>query len=664
MLFASLLLILLSACPAWAGDYDAKEGDHFAIISRMVEDGKERQVVRIHRHIVDTRQFAALFGTDMFRIRADNLTKTLALCHVGGPFPWRRKLVRREFVEEDRASSEYWDRHCPDQAQRYVYMIPGEEIVIMTTQGIQEREPSGGGNVNSDGPVNSGADIGVPTAVVAAPQMNLSDQIAACRTPKCVWDLVSPIASSVTWPSAQPKPLPATNDAPSASPLPMMMGTGMMWSDPLMADLHACTNLDCITATLRFASISDTSLTQGTEHQSSQSVGVPSRREVMLETALTTQSIGFYLAVGIALVACVMVLIMARRETKMRRYYEYRLENNDDALYVRNRELEESLRQQEARFAEKVGESLANARRATSLAQDAAEANQSLTRLLHSCVNQGERIELPETASTREHVTALEQAIGSLRRKLYREMSVMVTGLNKEARLSIDSHNTGTYKLMQTALIQDLRFAIRAYIDTTLEERDAALQRDVTRICRLIGVNHIASTEEGLQHLSACLAWMSSEFARMWEGTSIERVKFQGAEVPEFTYWVRHLESALPQIETMLSAYSAEVERLRTEAIGLKSSSSQAANNNGSSDWRFFLFKGIGGFFRDQRAHRGLSLESAEQFDALQTFLGLVYQVEILLKGQQLWLKYPADMELPSASKWESVPPPPPDKFC
>lgn len=662
MLFASLLLILLSACPAWAGDYDAKEGDHFVIISRTVEDGKEKQVVRIDRHIVDTRQFAALLGTDMFRIRADNLTKTLALCHVGGPFPWRRKLVRREFVEEDRASSEYWDKYCPDQAQRYVYMIPGEEIVIMTTQ--QERESSGGENVNSDGPVNSGAEIGAPTAVVAAPQMNLSDQIAACHTPKCVWDLVSPIASNVTWPSVQPKPLPATNDAPPASPLPMM-GTQMMWSDPLMADLHACTNLDCITATLRFASISDASLTQGTEHQSSQSVGVPSRREVMLETALTSQSIGFYLAVGIALVACVMVLILARRETKMRRYYEYRLENNDDALYVRNRELEESLRQQEERFAEKVEESLANARRATSLAQDAAEANQSLTRLLHSCVNQGERIELPETASTREHVIVLEQAIGSLRRKLYREMSVMVTGLNKEAKLSINSHDAGTYKLMQTALIQDLRLAIRAYIDTTVEERDIALQREVARACRLVGVRHIASTEEGLQQLSASLSYMSSEFARLWEGTSIERIKFQGTENPELTHWVRHLESALPQIETMFSAYSAEVERLRTEAIGLKSGSSQqVANNNGSSDWRFFLFKGIGGFFRDQRAHRGLSLESAEQFDALQTFLGLVYQVEILLKGQQLWLKYPADMELPSASKWDSVPPPPPDKFC
>lgn len=193
-LFAPLWLILLTiVSPAQARGFDAVEGVHFTTVSRSSAIAR----VRINRHIIDTRQFAESFGTNMFRIRTENPANTLALCRVNGV--WKRARVRPDFIEADRASNAYWDEHCPNEADRYVYLIPGETLVMSINASL--------GDV---GVMNPAADVQAAPSADAGTVLNadagmavmgdpLAAQIAACTTPSCVWALVSPLAPNVKW---------------------------------------------------------------------------------------------------------------------------------------------------------------------------------------------------------------------------------------------------------------------------------------------------------------------------------------------------------------------------------------------------------------------------------------------------------------------------------
>lgn len=196
-----MLILLLIAFPARSRTKDAVEGLHFTTVSRT--DGGA--YVRINRHIVDTRQFARLFGTDMFRIRRDNPTKTLALCRVDGG--WQRARVRSGSIEADRASDAYWDAYCPNEADRYVYLIPRETLIMTENANSGSSSSMDTSTGTSSAPLTAVFGSGSLSNVGAGD--SVAERIQACTTPKCVWSIVNPLAPNVRWeaPAARTDPL-------------------------------------------------------------------------------------------------------------------------------------------------------------------------------------------------------------------------------------------------------------------------------------------------------------------------------------------------------------------------------------------------------------------------------------------------------------------------
>jgi hypothetical protein len=84
---------------------------------------------------VNTELLAEMLHVEPFSIRADNPTKTLALCKLPRDKSNPRagiKFVMGEGIHtpEDRASNAVWFSICPEAENQYVYLVPGENIEI------------------------------------------------------------------------------------------------------------------------------------------------------------------------------------------------------------------------------------------------------------------------------------------------------------------------------------------------------------------------------------------------------------------------------------------------------------------------------------------------------------------------------------------------------
>jgi hypothetical protein len=121
MMFLALAAAILWVGAANAQGEKAEEGINFKVVRG---ENPSWTYVKIAKVDVNTPSLAAIFGTDMYSIRADNPTKTLALCcSERGQCKWSPVAS-----VEDRANNAVW-KNCPESNQ-YVYMVPNETIVL------------------------------------------------------------------------------------------------------------------------------------------------------------------------------------------------------------------------------------------------------------------------------------------------------------------------------------------------------------------------------------------------------------------------------------------------------------------------------------------------------------------------------------------------------
>lgn len=134
-LIALIIATLLVVSPAFAQDA-AKEGENVFVVKG---ENPEWTYVKIgERANLDTDSFGKLFDTDAASIRADNPTKTLAVCRVS-----RSRFVMQSGIRspEDRARQDVW-RNCPAENQK-VYLVPGETMVLKGLKHLSYAEEQG-----------------------------------------------------------------------------------------------------------------------------------------------------------------------------------------------------------------------------------------------------------------------------------------------------------------------------------------------------------------------------------------------------------------------------------------------------------------------------------------------------------------------------------------
>lgn len=124
------------------------------------------RLVQINGHIVSVPVFAQSLGTDMFRIREENSTMTLALCRLKGK--WTRARIRPGHIESDRASNAYWNSVCVEEERRYVYLIPGSVLTITSSSEGVVVEPVDTSQAPTEVSVPAGNSPQVPSRSVVA----------------------------------------------------------------------------------------------------------------------------------------------------------------------------------------------------------------------------------------------------------------------------------------------------------------------------------------------------------------------------------------------------------------------------------------------------------------------------------------------------------------
>ncbi|OGL73202.1 hypothetical protein A3E39_03790 [Candidatus Uhrbacteria bacterium RIFCSPHIGHO2_12_FULL_60_25] len=125
VVFIAVVFTLLGfTSPALALNGHPVEGEHYRIV-RGSNPGSTYLKVTPGVNI-NTPLLAEALHTAPHDIRADNPTKTLALCHVQGD---GYRMGSGINSPERRASNSVW-QSCPDVKEQYVYIIPGETIEI------------------------------------------------------------------------------------------------------------------------------------------------------------------------------------------------------------------------------------------------------------------------------------------------------------------------------------------------------------------------------------------------------------------------------------------------------------------------------------------------------------------------------------------------------
>ncbi|MBI5654227.1 hypothetical protein HZC53_01035 [Candidatus Uhrbacteria bacterium] len=117
-----LAFVLGWITPAQAGDITPVEGRDYWILPKC----DKGTCVKIAPNInLNTPLFAAQLKTTPYAIRKDNPTGTIALCHRPGD-GYRMGTINKP---EDRADDSVW-ASCPNAADQYVYILPGQTIKI------------------------------------------------------------------------------------------------------------------------------------------------------------------------------------------------------------------------------------------------------------------------------------------------------------------------------------------------------------------------------------------------------------------------------------------------------------------------------------------------------------------------------------------------------
>lgn len=192
------LLFVLGIVRTAKADGEPVQGRDFWILPQAQCDSGT--CVRIAPGInINTPLLAEKLGVKPIDIRRDNPTGTIALCHRIGDGYHMGKIVR----VEDRASDEVWKK-CPDPAQQYVYVLPGQVIKLSGVKHISYQEEMQG----------------------------LSD-IKKCTTADCVTEVARRLGAKISGAAA------------SATPV--------RGSDPIVAELTACTTADCAVAVAKKA---------------------------------------------------------------------------------------------------------------------------------------------------------------------------------------------------------------------------------------------------------------------------------------------------------------------------------------------------------------------------------------------------------------------------
>lgn len=110
-----------------SGISSAKDSSIAGGAGYTIERENGSQALRIRTHAganIDTRKMAKAIGITPHAIRAENPTKTLALCKTGGRFAMSPGLR----TVEDRRSNAVWER-CSTE-QQYVYMLPSSTLTV------------------------------------------------------------------------------------------------------------------------------------------------------------------------------------------------------------------------------------------------------------------------------------------------------------------------------------------------------------------------------------------------------------------------------------------------------------------------------------------------------------------------------------------------------
>lgn len=497
-----LLILLLIAFPARSRTKDAVEGLHFTTIGRT-DSGA---YVRINRHIVDTRQFARLFGTDMFRIRRDNPTKTLALCRVDGG--WQRARVRSNAIEADRASDAYWDTYCPNEADRYVYLIPRETLIMTESANSGSSSSVDTSTGTSSTPLSAVFGSGSPSHAGAGDP--LAEQIQACTTPKCVWSIVSPLAPNVRWeaPAARVDPLAKQIEACDTQrcvlDLVIPVNSRVGWRNIIVPPGIATVANDPATEAPAPAPLASGALPNAPSGQEGAPSGNASELEnqlIELENQLIKlesqrQEMTMWLVLTLVLFA-VTVVVLVRK------------------IFRRREEVEDLRREFDSRE-----------ERIRFLVQESQKVGRDLATTRNECS------EIREVSN---------RTTGTLQRNL-------------------------TERAEQ---IEDLRAEIRVAAERAAQ-RDDVIRLSVEGLCLKLGIGTIGSTEEGLRRMELVLGRIGEMLKRGWLSVAIEKLRLSEEGTYTLEELLQHTLSALPRIQEILTKNDEEAVRLRKELLELK----------------------------------------------------------------------------------------------
>lgn len=499
-----LLILLLIAFPARSRTKDAVEGLHFTTVGRM--DGGV--YVRINRHIVDTRQFARIFGTDMFRIRRDNPTKTLALCRVDGG--WQRARVRSNAIEADRASDAYWDTYCPNEADRYVYLIPRETLIMTENANSGSSSSVDTSTGTSSAPLVAVFGSGSPSSTGAGD--SVAERIQACTTPKCVWSIVSPLAPNVQWEASAPPPradslakqIEACDTQRCVLDIVIPLNPHVGWRNIIIPPGINTVANDPAIETPAPAPLASGALPNAPSGQEGAPSGDASELEnqlielenQLIELESQRQEMTMWLVLTLVLFA-VTVVVLVRK------------------IFRRREEIEDLRREVDSRE-----------ERIRFLVYESQKVGRDLTTTRNECS------EIREVSN---------RTTGTLQRNL-------------------------TERAEQ---IEDLRAEIRVAAERAAQ-RDDVIRLSVEGLCLKLGIGTIGSTEEGLRRMELVLGRIGEMLKRGWSSVAIEKLRLSEEGTYTLEELLQHTLSALPRIQEILAKNDEEAVRLRKELLELK----------------------------------------------------------------------------------------------
>jgi hypothetical protein len=591
-LFVPLLVILLIGSSAKAGNLDPVEGIHFTVLSETTEGGSAVRTVRIDRQIPDTPRFASQFRTDMFRIRTENPTVTLALCHEGGKYT--RARVRPDFIEADRASNAYWDSNCPEETNQYVYLIPGERITMTMDAGLENlgSVPAVAAAPSAARDTGAASDMDADAGMAEAPSASdpIVAQLNACTTRACVWNIVSPLAPNVQWTG------PATAVA-----------------DPLATQIKACDTQRCVLDLV--IPVADQ--------------GISWRDVIASKSVVANQATGTATATDVSSAPSAAPVVATT------------VIHQSDAGEV---ELRDQLRTANAQFHGAIILALA----LFALLVVVIWRNRALNTRIRElkAVQDGNVEELRQTVRLREEaIEDIAQRSAEAEGRAARA-NAQVAALELEVHQLSMAHRAALAHATKegTRIASELRSEAEAE-RRMVAARDAITLHAVERLCARFGLEDVASTEDRLNRLDRVIGRLEEMLKQGWSSASIEAVRLDPDRSYALEDLLTHALNALPHLERILASHRAAASELRGEVLALKSGARDPS-----------LLTGLRRFVERNGSTERVVLGSPEDQEAIQEFVALIFRGNSQLmvadpetgEMAETWIDLPRDTKVPS----------------